>query len=259
MNLKPLLFAKKKFKQFLLQFTGPACLLGIILLPSILFAANSIRVNYTVECEDPATRKLRIRAKIQGLPAQEIPLLLPDSQVTGLELLTVEGGGEKETETFQESSDGTLGRNVLLRGKPSETVSVKYQITLSDRLSRDRHSFGDGKRCLLYASDLLLGFGDRDVRVGISFELPPAWIVVANTKNTGKGLFVGGGKQEAIFYLGAATGQQLAFGHTEVTLVIEPGWADFEEKIISIVQRQILFPGEDLSGRKEWIPFYSLA
>ena len=241
MNLKPLLFKNKIFKQYLHQFTISAGLLGLIPFLSISFAANSIRVNYTIECENPATHKLKIRAKIQGLPAEEIPLLLPDSHVTGLELLTVEGGGEKETEALQESSDGPLGRNVLLRGKPSESLSVKYQITLSDRLSGDRQSFGDGKRFLIYASDLLLGFGEREVRAGISFELPPAWIVLANTKDTGKGLFIVGGKQEAIFYLGAAAGQQRAFGRTEVTWVIEPGWADCEERIISILQRQISF------------------
>ena len=66
-------------------------------------------MNYTIECENPATHKLKIRAKIQGLPAEEIPLLLPDSHVTGLELLTVEGGGEKETEALQELIRGSIG------------------------------------------------------------------------------------------------------------------------------------------------------
>ncbi len=258
MNLKPLLFKKKKLTHYLHQFTISAGLLGLIPFPSISFAANSIRVNYTIECENPATHKLKIRAKIQGLPAEEIPLLLPDSHVTGLELLTVEGGGEKETEALQDLSEGPLGRNVLLRGKPSETLSVKYQITLSDRLSGDRHSFGDGKRFLIYASDLLLGFGEREVRAGISFELPPAWIVLANTKETGKGLFIVGGKQEAIFYLGSAAGQQRAFGRTEVTWVIEPGWADSEENIISILQRQISFHEKTFQDAKSGSLFIAL-
>ena len=241
MNLKPLHFKKKSIKQILPLFAVPVCLLELTAFPSISIAANSIRVNYTVECENPASHKLKVRAKIQGLPPEETPLLLPDSNVTGLELLSVEGGGEKETEAIQEPSDGPLGRNILLRGKPSEPLFVKYQISLNDRLSNDRHSFGDRKRCLIYASDLLLGFGDREVRTGISFELPPAWIVLANTKNTAKGRFVVGGKQDVVFYLGAAAGEQRAYGNIELTLVFEPGWADFKEKIIGIVQRQILF------------------
>jgi len=257
-SLKPLLLEKKKFKKSRPRFTIQTCVLGLILFPPLSLAANSIRVNYIVECENAASHKLKIRAKIQGLPAEEIRLVLPDSHVTELELLTVEGGDEKEAEAVQESSDGPLGRNILLRGKPSETVSVKYQISLSDRLSGDRHSFGDGKRCLIYASDLLLGIGQREVRASISFELPPAWIVETNVKNTGKGLFVMGGRQDAIFYLGVAAGQQRTFGQTEVTLVIEPGWEVVEEKIIGILQRQILFQEKTFQDAKRESLFIAL-
>jgi hypothetical protein len=234
-------FAKRKFKISEPRFIAHAYLLGQILFPSVSFAVDSIRVNYTVECEDAARRTLKIRAKIQGLPAEEIPLTLPDSRVTSLELFTVEGEDEKQTEPLQESSDAPLGRNILLRGKPSESVSVKYQISLSDRLSPDRHSYGDGKRCIIYASDLLLGFGDREARTGISFDLPPAWIVVANAKNTGKGVYAVGGKQDVVFYLGTASGQQNTFGQTEVALAIEPGWEVVKEKIINSLRRQILY------------------
>lgn len=233
--------AKKKFKISQLRFIAHAYFLGQILFPSASFAVDSIRVNYTVECEDAARRTLRIRAQIQGLPAEEIPVTLPDSGVASLELFTVEGEDEKSTETLQESSDAPLGRNILLKGKPYESVSVNYEIRLSDRFSLDRHSYGDGKRCIIYASDFLLGFGEREARTEISFNLPPAWIVVANAKNTGKGVFVVSGKQDVVFYLGTASGQKNTFGQTEVTLAIEPGWEVVKEEIITSLRRQILY------------------
>jgi hypothetical protein len=241
MNPITLLAEKKRFIAFNLRFSVLAFLLGLILSPPASFAMESIRVNYTVDYEDAATRTLKIRAKIQGMPDEEIPLLLPDSRVTGLELFTGEEEDGKQTETLSETSDAPLGRNILLRGNFSETVSVNYQIRLSDRFSSERHSYGDGRRCIIYASDILLGFGERETRAGIFFELPPAWIVVTNAKNKGKGIFVVGTRQDIVFYLGAGAGQQITVGQTEVSLAIEPGWEAGREEILNSLRRQISY------------------
>ena len=226
------------FKPFCMVY---ASLLGLILFPAPSLAVDFLRVNYIVECDDPASLILKIHAKIQGLPAEETPLLLPDSHVTSLELFTVEGESERPTETIQESLDAPLGRHILLRGKASEIVSMKYQISLSNRVPISRHSYGDGKRCIIYASDFLLGFGEYQTRVGISFDLPAAWVAAANAKSTGKGLFVINGRDDVVFYLGTAAGQQIAFGQTVVSLAVEPGWEKVQEKIVNSFRRQITY------------------
>jgi hypothetical protein len=58
------------------------------------------------------------------------------------------------------------------------------------------------------------------------------------------------------FYLGGG-GQQHTFGQTEVTLVIEPGWEEVEEKIINSAASDLF--QRNISGCKKGIPFHSAA
>ena len=234
-------FEKRDPRKFLPDFMIVAGVLLFFLFSKASFAADAIRVNYTVECDDSSSLALKIKAKIQNLPAEETTLLLPDSRVTNLELFAVEGEDEKEFEKPLELPDAPLGRNILLKGKSSETVSLRYQISLSDRFPRGRHSYGDGKRYILFASDILLGFGERGARANISFELPPTWIIVTTAKKAGKGAFAVSGKQDIVFYLGKAASRHATFGQIEVWLAIEPGWEVVKEKAIGILQHQILY------------------
>ncbi|MFN8007950.1 MAG: hypothetical protein U0V70_13170 [Terriglobia bacterium] len=215
-----------------------------------VLAAETIRVAYVVEYDPLALHTLKINARIQGLPAEALPVELPESHVTDLALSTVEGGEEKDVESVPKFPEASLGRNILLHGKVSEAVLLKFKITLNDRLIAERHSYGDGKRCLIYASDLLLGFSDQNVRSTISFDLPTNWIVVSNIKNSGKDRYLPGAKNEAMFYLGTASRQLNTVGGMDVAIAIEAGWETTKEKWVDLLKRQLAYRVNTLNDER---------
>jgi len=175
------------------------------------------------------------------LPAEDVRLLLPDSEVTNFELLYGNDRLEENREESEDHPESWSGREIFLSGRNSERASISYQVKLSDRFPLEKHSYGDGRRCILYPFEILPNFEERESRSNVSFQLPPAWVVITTAKKVGKGFSSVGNKLEEVFYLGKASSQQLSHGQTEIALAVEAAWEPSKEMVLDILRQQILY------------------